>query len=147
MSGIFRNARARPAQPIIPAAIICGAALLWLFWVAATSTPSALTSPELSAATPDTDAALARLVADGLPVRGVTIRDWGSIDGDGAHINGVRIVAGARPQPLVLAGGTLTLTGFAGSLGCITLEVSAPGRPPYRLCLDPGTATPAIPVR
>jgi len=102
---------------------------------------------EVAVPTAQHEAELARLVAEGLPAQGVAIRDYGDIDGDGVYANGVRVVAGAAPTPIGLSPGVLALTAFAGSQGCITLEVTAPGRAPYQLCLAPNTATPAIPVR
>lgn len=102
---------------------------------------------ELAGPTSDTDAALARLVADGLPQHGVTIRDWAAIDGDGVEANGVRLIAGAEPQPLILSPGVLVLKPIAGTRGCVSLEITAPGRPPYQLCLRPDAAIPEVPVR
>lgn len=132
--------------------LLAGGAVLAAALVGAAALVSAIRSPapalpELAAATADTEAALAQLVADGLPAQGVTVRDWAAIDGDGVYANGVPITATGTPTPIGLAPGTLTLNAFAGSAGCITLEVTAPGRPPYQLCLAPNTPTPAIPVR
>jgi len=126
---------------VLAAALIGAAAL-----VSAIRSPAAA-PPELAVATVDTEAALAQLVADGLPAQGVTVRDWAAVDGDGVYANGVPITATGTPTPIGLAPGTLTLNAFAGSAGCITLEVAAPGRAPYQLCLAPNTPTPAIQVR
>lgn len=102
---------------------------------------------EVAVPTAQHEAELARLVAEGLPAAGVTVRDYADIDGDGVYANGVRVVAAAAPTPIGLSPGVLTLTAFAGSSGCITLEVAAPGRVPYQLCLPAQSVTPAIPVR
>jgi hypothetical protein len=104
-------------------------------------------TPEILAPTTEHQGALARLVADELPIDGVTLRDWAAIDGDGILLNGTPVVLDSTPVPIVLAPGVLTLTAFAGELGCVTLEVSAPGRPPYQLCLPAGSESPSIPVR
>jgi len=126
---------------VLAVALLGGAAL-----VSAIRSP-APALPELAVATADTEAALAQLVADGLPAQGVTLRDWAAVDGDGVYANGVPVTATGTPITIGLAPGSLTLNAFAGSAGCITLEVAAPGRSPYRLCLAPNTPTPAIPVR
>lgn len=149
---------APPAEPPPPGAaapegakrLLAGGAVLaaGLIGLAALlSRPAAVLLVEPGTPTPDHTAALATLVAEGLPQSGVLLRDWAEIDGDGVHANGLPIVAAAAPTAIVLPPGAVVLVPFAGSAGCITLEVAAPGRAPYQLCLPPGVATPPIPIR
>lgn len=91
------------------------------------------------------DADFQRLLENGLP-RMVLVRDWAAVDGDGVMANGARIVAGGVQTPVALSAGALTLLPFAGSEGCITLEIAPTNVTPYRLCLDPGISTPPITV-
>jgi hypothetical protein len=143
------DAEAAERRAALPVLIGAGAVALVLFGAAAlvSSLRSAGAAAEVMVPTAQHEAELARLVAEGLPAQGVTVRDWADIDGDGVYANGVPVVVGAAPMPVGLAPGALTLNAFAGSAGCITLEVTAPGRAPYQLCLPPNTVTPAIPVR
>lgn len=131
--------------------VLAGAAALAVVLMGAAAVVGSLrggaTLVEVAVPSAQHEAELARLVAEGLPAQGVTVRDYADIDGDGVFANGVRVVVGAAPTPIGLAPGALTLTAFAGTSGCITLEVAAPGRAPYQLCLPAASVTPAIPVR
>lgn len=141
------DAERRAALPLLIGGGALALVLLGAAAVVASLRSAGAAPAEVTAPTAQHEAELARLVAEGLPAQGVTVRDWAQIDGDGVYANGVPVVVGAAPMPIGLAPGALTMTAFAGTEGCITLEVTAPGRAPYQLCLPPNTATPAIPVR
>lgn len=141
-AGLERQAPSR--APVAAAAVATAALVLaGAAYVALRPAPAsdALSADELARAEAD----MARLLADGLP-QAVTVRDWAAVDGDAVLANGVRIVAGATPVAVALAPGTVTLQPVAGELGCITLEIVATGRAPYRVCLPPGTPV-SLPVR
>lgn len=104
---------------------------------AAPSAPSAPTLAQLRAI----DAVdRARLIRDGLPASGFGVRDWREIDGDGVRLNGVPVLVGAAPTPITAPPGVLAVSPILGTDGPASLEIAAPGQPPYRLLLEPGQA-------